>query len=358
MSTRVLVWQWGRFGAGPKIAVALEEALGSLPHVQVALSLSDGAEILRGPAPPRCDVPVTTYQGAAGLIWRLLASPWTVLSLVRRLRALALDLAVCAMPGPIDLLMIAALRLVGVRSIVLVHDADAHPGDGSRLQMWLQRRLCRRAGAVASLSSHVADRLRAQGLIKGTLIELTLPPLGYGVASPEAHDGPLRLLHFGRLLPYKGLDLLAEALDSIGNRDDLIVRVVGSGPNSAELDALRRLPNVSVENRWVPEDEVGVLLGWADALVLPYREASQSGVAAAALAAGRAVVSTNVGGLAEQLKDAPQALLCEPTAAGLADAIRALLGGAISPAGLAEDPAQAWRAMAASLLRQAGVHSG
>jgi glycosyltransferase involved in cell wall biosynthesis len=355
MTTRVLVWQWGRFGAGPKIAIALADALRTLPAVRVALSLSDQAEILGGPTPPACDLPVATYQGVTGLAWRLVASPWTILSLARSLRVLGLDLAICAMPGPIDLLMTAALRLVGVRSVIMVHDADAHPGDGLPLQMWLQRQLCHRAGAVASLSSHVGERLRAQGLVKGTLIELTLPPLGYGVAPAIPHDGPLRLLHFGRLLPYKGLDLLAEALDAIGSRKDLTVRIVGSGPESAELGALRRLPNVTVENRWVPEEEVGALLTWADALVLPYREASQSGVAAAALAAGRAVVSTNVGGLAEQLKDSDRALLCEPTAAGLAAAIGTLLDGQIALAATAEDPAVAWRDMAASLLRQAGV---
>lgn len=358
MSTHVLVWQWGRFGAGPKIAVALADALGSLPDVRAFLSLSDQAEILHAPSPPACDLPVGTYRGLPGFAWRLFVAPWTILYLARRLRAIGPDLAICAMPGPIDLLMIAALRLVRVRSVVMVHDADAHPGDGLPFQMWLQRQLCRRAWAVASLSSHVGQRLRAQGLIQGNPIELTLPPLGYGVAPAESHDGPLRLLHFGRLLPYKGLDLLAEALGSIGERQDLIVRVVGSGPESGELDALRALPGVTVENRWVPEEEVGAVLGWADALVLPYREASQSGVAAAALAAGRAVVSTNVGGLAEQLKDSDRALLCEPTSAGLVEAIQALLDGKIALSGTAEDPAAGWRTMAASLLRQTGLASG
>jgi glycosyltransferase involved in cell wall biosynthesis len=138
-------------------------------------------------------------------------------------------------------------------------------------------------------------------------------------------DGTVRLLSFGRLLPYKGLDLLADALRRLGPQPGLAVRVVGAGPESPELAALRALPGVTVENRWVPEDEVGALLGWADAVVLPYREASQSGVAAAALAAHRRVIATDVGGLREQLAGEKLAILCEPRADSLADALRRLL---------------------------------
>ena len=59
------------------------------------------------------------------------------------------------------------------------------------------------------------------------------------------------------------------------------------------------------------EEEVAALLGWADGLVLSHREASQSGVAAAAIAARRWVIATRVGGLAEQLGRERMAVLCD-----------------------------------------------
>ena len=349
---RVLVWQWGRFGAGPRIAVLLAEGLRALPDVQVLLSLSKQAEILRSSAPPACELPVATYQGVVGFALRVLTAPLAVVALSRRLRRLKPDLAICALPGPLDLVMASALRRVRVPFVAVIHDADPHPGDGSQVQMWLQRRLCRAADWIACLSAHVGDRLRAQGLVRNGLIKLSHPPMGFNVPPPVPHDGPMRLLHFGRLLPYKGLDLLAEALAVVGPRSDMIVRVAGSGPESPELDALRTLPNVTVENRWVPENEVGLLLAWSDAVVLPYREASQSGVAAAALAAGRAVVATRVGGLGEQLAHAPRAVLCEPTAQDLARALRDLVEDPPAPGATAQEPKNAWRDMAASLLDQ------
>jgi glycosyltransferase involved in cell wall biosynthesis len=275
---RILVWQWGRFGGAPRFASLLAEGLAAVPDVAVALSLARGAEILRGAAPPRCDLPVATYGGLFGFVARALAAPFAVRGLARRVAALRPDVAVCALAGPLDLLMAAALRRLGIPFVVLVHDADAHPGDGFPGQMWLQRRLCRRAMTVAALSAHVGERLRLQNLA-GTggrpLIRLWLPPMPYDIAPrADAAGEGFRLLSFGRLLPYKGLDLLAQSLARLGPRSGLVVRVVGLGPESAELDALRALPGVRVENRWVPEDEVGALLGWADAVVLPYREAS------------------------------------------------------------------------------------
>ncbi len=321
---RLLVWQWGRRGAGPRYALELARGLRAVPGVSVTLSLSANAEIMTGGL-PECDFPVPTYTGLGGWARRLLTLPLEAPALARRLRALQLDGALCAMPAPLDLLMAAGLQRAGVPFVAAVHDAALHPGDILPMQALLQRAMLRRATALIALSSHVAGQLEPQRRGRA-LIRSHLSPLDYGSpgAPPMAHGGKLRLLSFGRLLPYKGLDLLAAAL-ALCDPARTDIRVVGSGPESAELDALRAVPGVSVENRWVPETELGMLLGWADALVLSHREASQSGVAAAALAARRWVVATRVGGLTEQLADAPGARLCEPDAPSLAAAIQSLL---------------------------------
>ncbi len=325
---RILVWQWGRFGAGPRVAADFAALFNTLPGTDAALSLSNGAEILAGADRPRCELPVATYASVSGFLARVVRSPLTVPRLARRVAALQPDAALCAMPGPLDLVMHAALRRVGVPYAVVAHDADLHPGDGHFLQMTLQRMLLRRADAVVVLSDHVRARLEGLGLTAGKpVLRTTLPPhtLKVPPPAPRAHGGKLRLLCFGRLLPYKGLDLLAEALGMVLPRDDLEVRVVGQGPESAALQTLRGLPGVSVENRWVPEDEVGTLLAWSDAVVLTHREASQSGVAAAALAARRWIVSTRVGGIAEQLDGQAGAVLCEIRAEAVARGIKGLL---------------------------------
>ena len=350
---RVLVWQWGKRGAGPRFGVELARGIASLPGHEALLSLSAQAEILAGASPPHCDLKMRTYRGLAGLLGRAARAPFDIAALAARLRALRPDAAVCAMAAPLDFVMVAALRRVGVPYVALVHDAEPHPGDTVPLMMALQRHLLRHAAGLVPLSGHVADTLRAQGLVgQRRLRQGFHPPFVFGPPNqpPGVHGGRLRLLSFGRLLPYKGLDLLAESLGLLGPETEYELRVVGQGPESPPLAALRRLPGVTVENRWVPEAEIGALLAWSDALVLSHREASQSGVAAAAIAAGRWVVATNVGGLAEQLAG-QHALLCEPDAASLAGAIRDLAQRRPEDAQTgAASTTPGWRDLAAAVL--------
>jgi glycosyltransferase involved in cell wall biosynthesis len=343
---KVLVWQWGRRGAGPRFAACLADALRGRHGIDVTLSLCQDAEILATANPPQCEMPVRTYTGMVSFLLRLVTAPFALPLLLLRLSRIMPDLAICAMPGPLDPLMGLALRILRARLVVVVHDADPHPGDGFPGQMLLQRVLCRMAHGLAVLCDHVGSRLREQSPSR-VVIPFEHPPFAFDLPPADRAPGGRHLLCFGRLLPYKGLDLLAEALTLVPAGCD--VRVVGSGPETPALDALRASPGVTVENRWVPEAEIGGLLAWSDAVILPYREASQSGVAAAALAAGRPVIATDVGGLREQLSAAPHALVCEPDASSLAHAIGHWLEAPhrITPRA---DAAAAWRDAATRLL--------
>jgi len=347
----VLVWHWGRHGAGPRFAVELAAGLAALPGIFAVLSLATDAEILRVAEPPECAFPVATYGGVPGLAWRVLTGPVLRRRVGRALEILRPDLAVCAMPAALDPFMLSVLRRHGVPSAVIAHDAVPHPGDHVLLRGLLERHVLRRADAIGTLSSHVAAQLAARPALRGKkFLALSHPPFGFGpMPAPRAHGGPLRVLNFGRLRAYKGLQLLADAL-SCGT-PEWDVRVVGQGPESPALAALRGLPGVRVENRWVPESEIPEVLGWADVVVLSHVAASQSGVAAAALGAGRFVVATEVGGIGAQLRDMPGVILCPPEPVSLAAALRGVADAAI-PSRV--DAAAAWRAMAASLLEQVG----
>ena len=76
--------------------------------------------------------------------------------------------------------------------------------------------------------------------------------------------------------------------------------VAGSGDIA---DVRMRLVALGAEviNRWLDDEEIAPLLARYDAMALPYIEASQSGVAAAAFASCMPVIAMPCGGLAEQV---------------------------------------------------------
>jgi glycosyltransferase involved in cell wall biosynthesis len=349
---KTLIWHWGRRGAGPVFAARLAAAFADLPGSTAALSLAAGAEILAAPDAPPCDWREPTYRTRLGYAGQWLKRPVAGRQVLRQLDGIRPGMAICAMPALLDQRMVGALRRRKIPYAVVVHDAAGHPGEA--LNFWLlgQNRLLRHAAALFPLSAHVEAALRGQKF-DVPIAKLWHPPFIFGPAPPPPlrHGGRPRLLNFGRLLPYKGLDLLADALAAFGADLPFDVRICGDGPKSAELDRLRAMPNVSVEHRWIPEAELSGLIAWADAVVLPYREASQSGVAAAAVAQGRYVLATNVGGLPEQLAGVAGAVLCEPEAGAIAAGLKRLFDGPPSPP--PADAAADWRQLAAQMLATA-----
>jgi len=353
---KLLVWHWGRHGAGPIFAARLGAALTENPDTEVVLSLPEGAELLADEPAMPCDWREKTYRNAGGYALQRLAAFWFDRHALRKLREIKPDFAICAMPALLDRRMLRALRRGNIPYAVVVHDAAAHPGDGLRFRLLGQSGLLAGAAALFPLSTHVEAELRRQGYgaagMAGNgqrIVKLWHPPFFFGAMRPAfSHGGRPRLLCFGRLLPYKGLDLLADALTALGPEMPFDVRICGEGPVSAELSRLAALPHVAVDRRWIPEAELPGLIEWADAVVLPYREASQSGVAAAAIGQGRLVVATHVGGLPEQLAGQPGAILCAPDAPAIAAALQRIKPAA-SPASAASVAAN-WHAMAARML--------
>jgi glycosyltransferase involved in cell wall biosynthesis len=139
---------------------------------------------------------------------------------------------------------------------------------------------------------------------------------------------PFTLLFFGRILPYKGLKYLLEAMPLIAECiPEVKLIIAGRGENISQY-----FPNgydekhYEIINDFIPLEEVGNLFQRSTVTVLPYIEASQSGVAALSYGMGTLVVASEIGGLSEIVQHKQDGLLVPPRdARSLADAIISLL---------------------------------
>ena len=152
--------------------------------------------------------------------------------------------------------------------------------------------------------------------------------------------------------PYKGVDLLLDALS----------RLEAAGPpwraivagewyvDRASADARVARPplagRVHIVDRYVPDDEAAELFAACDVVVLPYRDATQSGVVPLAWAHGRPVVTTAVGGLPDAVEDGATGLLVAPgDPAALAEALERIRRGfPFDPVRTGRDSSPPWRA--------------
>ena len=125
--------------------------------------------------------------------------------------------------------------------------------------------------------------------------------------SEPAHSEDLfELLYFGVIRPFKGVEDLIEAFDSLSEEEvqGLRLKIVGETWEGCTRPAemIARSPHrdrIEFINHYVRDDEVASLLSMADAMVLPYHRSSASGPLQFAMASGLPVVITAVGGLVE-----------------------------------------------------------
>ena len=123
-------------------------------------------------------------------------------------------------------------------------------------------------------------------------------------------------LFFGYVRRYKGLDTLLEAWAQVRARRPVTLVVAGEFYEDPEpyrrLAAAAGPEAVRLLERYLPDDEVEAVFKAADVAVLPYRTATQSGVTHAAYALGVPVITTNVGGLGETVRDGATGLVVPP----------------------------------------------
>ena len=227
------------------------------------------------------------------------------------------------------------------RTVVICHNVLPHerrPGD-----IPLTRALLSRADTVITHSA--AQAAQARDLAPAATVRtVRIPPhlpatrprtqaterAGFPAPAPTPPPGPAqplaparlpnpptptRLLFFGIVRPYKGLDVLLRALAQAPAH--VTLTVAGEfWADTTEMDnliaGLGLRDRVTLRSGYVPADEIPGLFGAADALVMPYREATASQNALLAFSHGVPVITTTAGALAEPVRDGVDGLTCAP----------------------------------------------
>ena len=324
---RILIWHWGRKGAGPLYTLQMAKALKHLQRGSVALSYSVHNELVnefRSLALPSLEI--KTFRTTLEALPRSLLLPHLQEKFFRFIREQKVDVVYCPMWHPWNAAMVARLRKVNIPYVLTIHDGIRHLGDSGPLDRWLERYEQERADAFVALSQFVKDQLdrRPHQPPFGTTL-IPLPNLELPKPSSRIVEQPdsLNCLFIGRIKPYKGLDLLLDAFSLASkSRPGIHLTIAGEGNMARHSGKLQKFPSIDIHNRWLPDHEFAGLLQNHDVVILPYLEATQSGVISAAFGAGKPVVAFAVGGVTEQVRHGTNGLLVkDKSAEGLARTI-------------------------------------
>ncbi len=204
--------------------------------------------------------------------------------------------------------------LTGIRIIVLLHNFSSH--ESFFFDSFMRRLLRAFADGFVTLSHAVSEEVRV------AMPEIPVLPLFHPLYEPEgeacsmpdarralhlADDSPV-LLFFGYVRRYKGLDMLLHAMPDILQKNPAL-RLVVAGQFFQPLKIYKEMieqlgigGSVDLYPEYVSPERTALFFAAADAVVLPYRSATQSGVLQLAYGHGLPVIVTPAGALPEMVR--------------------------------------------------------
>lgn len=217
-------------------------------------------------------------------------------------------------------------RIICIADNIIPH--EKRPGDAPFIRYFLHS-----CDAFITMSEKVMSDLRVFEKTKPA--ELVRHPLydNFGAILPkeEAREKlglPLDekiVLFFGFIRKYKGLDLLLEAMADERIRQSGIKLLIAGEfyedkqPYLDQIEQLKIKDQLILKTDFIPDSEVQSYLCAADAVIQPYRNATQSGVTPLAYHFEKPMIVTNVGGLPDLVPNEKAGLVVEPNATAIAE---------------------------------------
>ena len=229
-----------------------------------------------------------------------------------------------------NFLLVPLFKYFNIKIFCTIHDGIPHAGDGHWMDRFNAKICLRHSHHLIFLSEFVRDRLKREmgftaqsSVIQHGILNVKL---NHDENPPERpFPETFNLLFLGRVRAYKGLDLLLNALPHLDKNKFANLTIAGEISKELEyvLDS-ESSDRITWIKRWVSETEINELLMGAHILVLPYREATQSGIVTLGISSNIAMVCTRVGALPEQLRH-DECIFTEADPLSLAEGINRLM---------------------------------
>jgi glycosyltransferase involved in cell wall biosynthesis len=211
--------------------------------------------------------------------------------------------------APCFLSMVWILRLRGTRIGMICHNLVDHDTRG--IGAWISRRIIGMADVYLVHSSEHAENLAMEWPDKAVAMH-PIPVFGnYPAASGTLRKrGRIELLFFGFIRPYKGLDVLLDALELLKD-EEIHLTVIGEywGDPGELIRRTEGYPGIQLHLGYMANAEAAEYFDRADFVMLPYTSATPSAVAAVAYHYDTPIIASRVAGIMDVVLDGQTGIL-------------------------------------------------
>ena len=215
--------------------------------------------------------------------------------------------------------------------VATIHDPRHHAGDvvSKKTPQWVIDYGFRKADHTIVHGNVLADQVQKLfGFSRERIHVIPHVAMGVDRFASAIQEDPNLILFFGRIWDYKGLDQLIAAQPLINAEvPEARIMIAGRGDDISKYTSMMTDPSKFIlHNDWISDDQRAEFFQQSAMVVLPYNEATQSGVVPVAFNYSKPVVATRVGSLIECVDHEKTGLLVSPRdPRSLADAIVHLL---------------------------------
>jgi len=312
---KVLICYWGRKGGGAEYTYELTKEFVKQYNNKIFTSFSKNSEIfIKSNNLTKQSCHISTFDNRYDFLFKSLLLPLKLYKILNFIRKNQIDVVYTTMGHIWTPFLALMLKIAKVKHVFTVHDATVHPGDKTT-PIWLDKIVYNNAFKLVFLSKYVSKQFEKNHTLELNKVILSKHGIlrfnSKNIISKDFDNiNNFRLVFFGRILKYKGLKHLLRVQQKLEEKyDDIFLEIYGSGDISEYIEDINKIKNIKLVNKWISDDEIYEIFKEPCINIVPYIEASQSGVIPVALSCAIPSIATNIGGLPEQVENDVNGLL-------------------------------------------------
>lgn len=231
----------------------------------------------------------------------------------KKFKGIWFDCIISTFPGRSDTIINHFIKRK--EAIMILHDVIPHSSTKKSTTNYIYKYIQKSDCILVLTKNYISEIKKIFGYDDKHILYMRHGLMAYPHSNIRQHDdGIINFLYFGRIDGYKGLGILAEAYRSLSVKyDNISLRIAGKGDFQKYEAKYKGLKGVTIDNRYIEDSEIANFFEKPNTiLVLPYTDATQSGVIGIAYDFEVPIIASDLVGLREQLFDGEVGCLCEP----------------------------------------------